>query len=134
MIVCLFGLLGKGVLKMDIVNVLVVLGSDGGEMFIESVDGEGDMVLFLENEDVVLEDMVLRVRLKGLVVGVYSWCGGLVILLLMKLGGWLFDVWWEGVLFYLMGGFNVLLLVVVVGVDVGRGWKRRGRSRRVMLD
>nr|CDP31885.1 Putative protein of unknown function [Podospora anserina S mat+] len=133
-IVCSLGSLGKGVLKTDIVNVLAVPGSDGGETLIESADGEGDTAPLLENEDVVPEDTVSRVRLKGSVAGVYSWCGGLAILLLTKLGGWLFDAWWEGAPFYLMGGFNALLLVAAVGVDVGRGWKRRGRSRRVMLD
>ncbi|KAK4650053.1 hypothetical protein QC762_702790 [Podospora pseudocomata] len=133
-IVCSLGSLGKGVLKTDIVNVLAVPGSDGGETLIESADGEGDTAPLLENEDVVPEDTVSRVRLKGSVAGVYSWCGGLAILLLTKLGGWLFDAWWEGAPFYLMGGFNALLLVAAVGVDVGRGWKRRRRSRRVMLD
>ncbi|KAK4201864.1 hypothetical protein QBC40DRAFT_338718 [Triangularia verruculosa] len=137
-IVCSLGSLGKGVLKVDIVNVLSAPGNTGSdqETLIESADGEGDTAPLLENEDVLPEDTVSRVRLKGSVAGVYSWFGGLAILLLTKLGGWLFDVWVEGAPFYLMVGFNAVLLVAALAIDVGRGVKRvrRGGERRLMLD
>ncbi|KAI0480248.1 hypothetical protein GGR56DRAFT_261441 [Xylariaceae sp. FL0804] len=71
---------------------------------------------------------VPRVRLKGSVAGVYSWCGGAAILLLTKLGGWLFDAASPAAPFYMMAAFNAVLLVASVAVDVVVG--RRGRRAR----
>ncbi|KAH9898939.1 hypothetical protein F4778DRAFT_178089 [Xylariomycetidae sp. FL2044] len=79
-----------------------------------------------------------RVHLKGSIAGVYSWCGGLAILLLTKLGGYLFDVASPGAPFYMMAVFNGVLLVASLGLDLlGRGrergekqgWRTRTRAR-----
>lgn len=96
-------------------------------------DGDGEAAPLLlapsapaaEDDD---DEMVSRVRLKGSVAGVYSWCGGMAILLLTKLGGYLFDTWSTGAPFYLMAGFNGILLLASIGIDVGRA--ARARSRR----
>ncbi|KAL2270460.1 hypothetical protein VTJ83DRAFT_2644 [Remersonia thermophila] len=69
-----------------------------------------------------------RVALKGSVAGVYSWCGGAAILLLTKLGGYLFDAWSRGAPFYLMAAFNAALLVASVGMDLGRAAKARRQA------
>ncbi|KAK3995966.1 hypothetical protein QBC44DRAFT_318849 [Cladorrhinum sp. PSN332] len=123
-IVCSLGSLGRGVLKADIVNVLTLPDGDQ-ETLIESPDGAGDTAPLLENEGVIPEDTVSRVRLKGSVAGVYSWCGGAAILLLTKLGGYLFDVWSTGAPFYLMAVFNAVLLIASIAIDSGRAARRR---------
>jgi MFS family permease len=53
-----------------------------------------------------------RLYLKGSMAGVYSLAGGAGILILTKLGGWLFDQAGWGWPFYLMAGFNAILLAV----------------------
>jgi len=73
------------------------------------------------------------VQLKGSIAGVYSWCGGAAILLLTKLGGYLFDVSSRGAPFYMMAAFNAVLFVVSLGVDVGRSLRdaENGRTARL---
>lgn len=51
-------------------------------------------------------------QLKGSIAGVYSLYGGAGILLLTKLGGYLFDAVDSGSPFYLMAGFNGILFVM----------------------
>ncbi|KAJ5124554.1 uncharacterized protein N7515_008379 [Penicillium bovifimosum] len=51
-------------------------------------------------------------HLKGSIAGVYSLYGGAGILLLTKVGGLLFDVLSSGTPFYIMAGFNGVLLIV----------------------
>ncbi|KKA28065.1 hypothetical protein TD95_003653, partial [Thielaviopsis punctulata] len=66
-----------------------------------------------------------RIELKGSVAGVYSWCGGVAILLLTKLGGYLFDAVSTGVPFYMMASFNAVLFAAVLAVDLSRISKER---------
>ncbi|KAI5924887.1 hypothetical protein F4810DRAFT_709079 [Camillea tinctor] len=66
-----------------------------------------------------------RVHLKGSIAGVYSWCGGAAILLLTKLGGYLFDAASRGAPFYMMAAFNAALLLASLAIDFGRGFGRR---------
>ncbi|KAK4169498.1 hypothetical protein QBC43DRAFT_226715 [Cladorrhinum sp. PSN259] len=123
-IVCSLGSLGRGVLKADIVNVLTLPDGDQ-ETLIDTPDRAGDTAPLLEQPDVIPEDTVSRVRLKGSVAGVYSWCGGAAILLLTKLGGYLFDVWSTGAPFYLMAVFNGALLLASIAIDYGRAARSR---------
>ncbi|GAB1320075.1 hypothetical protein MFIFM68171_10285 [Madurella fahalii] len=124
-IVCSLGSLGRGVLKVDMVNVLSTRPDADQETLIETADGESDTAPLLENEAVLPEDTVSRIRLKGSVAGVYSWCGGAAILLLTKMGGYLFDAWDAGAPFYMMAIFNGLLLLASIGIDIGKAAKRR---------
>ena len=78
-----------------------------------------------EDDDDVDAEVVSRVQLKGSVAGVYSWCGGAAILLLTKVGGYLFDSWSTGAPFYMMAGFNGVLLLASIAIDVGRAAARR---------
>jgi hypothetical protein len=65
-------------------------------------------------------------HIKGSIAGTYSLLGGFGILLLTKAGGALFDSTGPGAPFYMMAGFNAVLLVVCVGVS---GWQfKRQRS------
>ncbi|CAK7268347.1 hypothetical protein SEPCBS119000_003015 [Sporothrix epigloea] len=61
-----------------------------------------------------------RIRLKGSIAGVYSWCGGAGILLLTKLGGYLFDHWSWGAPFYMMAIFNAVLLLASLATGARR--------------
>ncbi|KAK5663877.1 hypothetical protein OQA88_83 [Cercophora sp. LCS_1] len=128
-IVCSLGSLGRGVLKADIVNVLTTPDGDQ-ETLIEPVDGSNDTAPLLETEAVLPEDTVSRVRLKGSVAGVYSWCGGAAILLLTKMGGYLFDKWSTGAPFYMMAVFNGILLTTSLGIDIAKA-KSRGNGLRI---
>lgn len=128
-IVCSLGSLGKGVLKVEVVNVLVHPDGDQETLVEAPADEEdGDAAApLLGNSLVPPEDTVSRVRLKGSVAGVYSWFGGAAILLLTKLGGYLFDVWSTGAPFYLMAIFNGLLLLACFGIDSARAVRARRR-------
>jgi hypothetical protein len=63
-------------------------------------------------------------HIKGSIAGTYSLLGGFGILLLTKAGGALFDSTGPGAPFYMMAGFNVLLLIVGIGVS---GWQTARR-------
>ncbi|KAK3332542.1 hypothetical protein B0T19DRAFT_106182 [Cercophora scortea] len=135
-IVCSLGSLGRGVLKADVINVLTspttTNGDDTETLVIEPADTPSDTAPLLETAaEMPDEDTLSRVRLKGSVAGVYSWCGGAAILLLTKLGGYLFDAWSTGAPFYLMAGFNAVLLVASVAIDVGRARARGGDRLRI---
>ncbi|KAI1653169.1 hypothetical protein F4813DRAFT_279654 [Daldinia decipiens] len=133
-IVCSLGSLGRGVLAAD---VPVVSNDEEGNRISQSNDAETDALLGQDaggssssNISPRRKERVLvsRVQLKGSIAGVYSWCGGAAILLLTKLGGYLFDVASRGAPFYMMAIFNGILFVasIAIGVVVRR---RRSTSR-----
>ncbi|KAK6081938.1 major facilitator superfamily transporter [Seiridium cupressi] len=116
-IVCSLGSLGRGVLSADLpTSSGTTAEQNGGEAEVEPLLENGSTQPAGEGEK-----LVSRVQLKGSVAGVYSWCGGAAILLLTKLGGYLFDVASTGAPFYMMAGFNAILLIAVVAIDLGRG-------------
>ncbi|KAI1170722.1 hypothetical protein F4777DRAFT_568129 [Nemania sp. FL0916] len=133
-IVCSLGSLGRGVLGEDVVLVAGKSSSAGAadaergveedEPLLSNGNGEG------HDGDAGGKKVVKisRVQLKGSVAGVYSWCGGAAILLLTKLGGYLFDALSTGAPFYMMAAFNAALLVASLAVDLRALW-RRGQSR-----
>ncbi|KAK0718405.1 hypothetical protein B0T26DRAFT_646939 [Lasiosphaeria miniovina] len=119
-IVCSLGSLGRGVLKVDVINLLTTPSGDQ-ETVVEALGSPDDAVPLLGSASALPdEDLVSRVRLKGSVAGVYSWCGGAAILLLTKLGGYLFDAWSTGAPFYLMAIFNGLLLLSSIAISIGK--------------
>jgi hypothetical protein len=149
--VCSLGSLGRGVLTVEqarggegvvVAAVAVARGRLGGdeETLVEEGGGETAPLLRAESTLVPGEEVeeeedddddaaaVSRVRLKGSVAGVYSWCGGAAILLLTKLGGYLFDSWSTGAPFYLMAAFNGVLLLATLGIDLGRAACARRRQ------
>ncbi|KAI0542243.1 hypothetical protein GGR58DRAFT_453213 [Xylaria digitata] len=108
-IVCSLGSLGRGVLGDDV--VLRESGLVG--------DAEREALLGNGNGASISVDKVSRVQLKGSIAGVYSWCGGAAILMLTKLGGYLFDALSTGAPFYMMAIFNAVLLTVSLSLDLG---------------
>ena len=61
--------------------------------------------------------------LKGTIAGVYSFAGSLAILILTKLGGYLFDRLGPASPFYLLALFNLILLLAVFGCGVLESYK-----------
>jgi hypothetical protein len=121
-IVCSLGLLGRG-----------VLGAEGGYNLSSQLEGASAQA---RNVDADGENAALvpsttlhnssRSHLKGSIAGVYSLSGGGAILILTKVGGLLFDSE-PGAPFYLMSGFNAILLVVGIGAGIYREvttWKQ----------
>jgi hypothetical protein len=87
-IVCSLGSLGRGVLKAE--HTPTALRGETAPLLYprdDDDDLEEPDTSSIEEEDPAPS----RVRLKGSVAGVYSWCGGAAILLLTKLGRYLFD-------------------------------------------
>ncbi|KAF3356654.1 hypothetical protein VDGD_06462 [Verticillium dahliae] len=114
-IVCSLGSLGRGVLTADLPKTQVVATVEEST---EALEAEDEHAPLLAHDASV--DAVSRVRLKGSIAGVYSWCGGIAILLLTKLGGYLFDSTSVGAPFYMMAVFNGLLLAASLGIDMAR--------------
>ncbi|KAK6950036.1 hypothetical protein Daesc_008359 [Daldinia eschscholtzii] len=124
-IVCSLGSLGRGVLAAD---VPVASDDEEGNGVPHSNDAETDALLGQDaggsgsTSDAgprrKERKLVSRVQLKGSIAGVYSWCGGAAILLLTKLGGYLFDVASPGAPFYMMAVFNGILFVASIAIGV----------------
>lgn len=120
-IVCSLGVLGQGVLAADLQRTSLrdesvpSLAPDEDE----SEDDHGPLIRIAADEAAGS-----RVRLKGSIAGVYSLCGGAAILLLTKLGGYLFDTVNTGAPFYMMAGFNAVLLIASLWVDAAQAFAR----------
>lgn len=116
-IVCSLGSLGRGVLAAELPRAAIrepTLAPD------EDESTEQTPLIRLSTQTT----RVSRVQLKGSIAGVYSLCGGLAILLLTKLGGLLFDKLTTGAPFYMMAGFNAMLLVASLGIDASQTFSR----------
>ena len=119
-IVSSLGSLGRGVLKTDVIRPQASQpqATDENAPLLESSNGT------VPEEELVTS----RVQLKGSIAGVYSLCGGAAILLLTKLGGYLFDVTSTGAPFYMMAVFNAILLAATLAIDLGRGIRARSEG------
>ena len=138
-IVCSLGLLGRGILGLETQDgePSCIAGrrqteSDSGdqrgahdELYIHpNTDSEFSRSLYEEMPDTTLETTSLLDKnslkdhslnhLKGSIAGVYSLAGGAGILLLTKLGGFLFDTKTPGAPFYMLALFNTILLLVAL--------------------
>ena len=69
--------------------------------------------------------------LKGAVAGIYSFYGGLAILVLTKLGGSLFDTVSVGAPFYIMAGFNAILFVACALLGLRKTGEEEDHARGV---
>ncbi len=115
-IVCSLGSLGRGVLTADLPTL-----PSGGAAQSDGVDEANEAAPLLTE---ITPRRASRIRLKGSIAGVYSWCGGAAILLLTKLGGYLFDRWTTAAPFYMMAMFNGILLLASLGIDAGRVFQK----------
>lgn len=126
-IVCSLGLLGRGVQGED--GGYTLSSQLGDEYRARSREGGGDDV-----ETAGSEEEKGMSHSKGSIAGVYSLSGAAAILLLTKLGGYLFDEVAAGAPFYMMAGFNGVLLVVGVVTAAHRELTRARKRRGVALD
>ncbi|CAD6442871.1 33246b01-5900-4ad3-9b0a-afae7ee6c875 [Sclerotinia trifoliorum] len=118
-IVCSLGLLGRG-----------VLGDEGGynlssQLQETASDANSDLRDTTAERTPLISSPSIRKtssrnHLKGSIAGVYSLSGGAAILLLTKVGGYLFDNLSTGAPFYMMAIFNAVLLVIGVGTGIYR--------------
>ncbi|KAL7961499.1 hypothetical protein V8C34DRAFT_273923 [Trichoderma compactum] len=117
-IVCSLGSLGKGILAVEIPRNARRQHSIAPD---EDESTESEPLIRIATA----EEFVSRLRLKGSIAGVYSLCGGAAILILTKLGGLLFDKVSNGTPFYMMAGFNAVLLTATLLVDASQTFSRR---------
>ncbi|UNI14021.1 hypothetical protein JDV02_000704 [Purpureocillium takamizusanense] len=116
-IVCSLGSLGQGVLAAELPRPARREPSLAPE---EDEATESEPLIRLS----AAADSASRVRLKGSIAGVYSLCGGAAILILTKLGGFLFDRVSTGAPFYMMAAFNGILLVASLFMDAAQTFAR----------
>ncbi|KAG0198192.1 hypothetical protein BGX28_008341 [Mortierella sp. GBA30] len=57
-------------------------------------------------------------KYRGSVAGVFSFCGAISIMIMVKLGGHLFDVWMRGAPFVLMGIVHLVIMVMSIYVRI----------------
>lgn len=107
-IVCSLGLLGRGILKDEYLDVEP-----------SQLDTASEATHLLESFPSV-RPSTSRKHLKGSIAGVYSLSGASAILLLTKLGGFLFDRLSPGAPFYMMAVFNAILLIGGIGAGIYR--------------
>ncbi|KAL4784699.1 major facilitator superfamily domain-containing protein [Aspergillus varians] len=122
-IVCSLSVLSNGILNMT--NSAQAAGneafSDGGNSQVSGTAPDSE-------QQPLLEPLAGRTQqqpsnLKGSIAGVYSLFGGAGILLLTKLGGLLFDILSSSAPFYIMAGFNGVLVIVGVVSGLVIHWK-----------
>lgn len=116
-IVCSLASLSQGVLAADAARPSLLEPSLAP---LEDESTEADPLIRLSTE----RNHVSRVQLKGSIAGVYSLSGGIAILLLTKLGGFLFDKLTTGAPFYMMAAFNAVLLIASLGIDASQTYSR----------
>lgn len=135
-IVCSLGLLGHGVLGNED-SEYPKNGSHRRPTVERGEDDHGSEVRVSSSNDRPVQDFadetsgLLRPKpqaevrsfnhMKGSMAGVYSLAGGAGILILTKLGGFLFDRVSTGAPFYMLAVFNGLLLLVSIACDIKRG-------------
>lgn len=115
-IVCSLAVLSNGVLEIDTSNFSQEPHSTKPDQ-INAADNEHVRTDRIPNEEEPLLAKPTTVKLdnlrhlKGSIAGMYSFYGGAGILLLTKLGGFLFDVLSTGAPFYILASFNGILMI-----------------------
>ncbi|KAI9645945.1 hypothetical protein NHQ30_005382 [Ciborinia camelliae] len=126
-IVCSLGLLGRG-----------VLGDEGGynlssQLRDAASDPDPNSNVTAETAPLIVSSSIRKTpsrnHLKGSIAGVYSLSGGAAILLLTKIGGYLFDNLSTGAPFYMMAIFNAVLLVIGIGAGIYREVRTAQKDR-----
>ena len=111
-IVCSLGLLGRAVASPEDLGAEDLSGEPAAEdparSREDSNEQDDESVRLLHDKTSAPTD---RHRLQGSIAGVYSFCGGAGILLLTKLGGYLFDSRSPASPFVMMAAFNGILLI-----------------------
>lgn len=117
-IVCSLGSLGRGIIAAELPRT--ARGAPSLQPDEDESTDENRPLISITADD----EAASRIRLKGSIAGVYSLCGGIAILLLTKLGGYLFDRLSNGAPFYMMAIFNAALLAATLGMDASETFSR----------
>ncbi|KAJ5153999.1 Major facilitator superfamily domain general substrate transporter [Penicillium coprophilum] len=128
-IVCSLAVLSNGILRVSIDNETLRKLYEERRGRGDENDAEPD-----EAQSLLAGSVNRRLEhlshLKGSIAGVYSLYGGAGILLLTKVGGLLFDILSSGTPFYIMAGFNGMLLVIgIVCGGINHFGPSAGRAR-----
>jgi hypothetical protein len=125
-IVCSLGLLGRGVSDSESKCTSGEVEQSSPEANDTLADGSGHLPSEDNEANISQEDESRGllgenslgpkslIDLKGSIAGIYSLSGGAGILLLTKLGGYLFDVKSPASPFYMLSIFNIILLVGIL--------------------
>ncbi|KAH8798506.1 hypothetical protein F5884DRAFT_870159, partial [Xylogone sp. PMI_703] len=118
-IVCSLGLLGRGVLDNE-KSYNFSSQFQVGQATHGIVASDYTETAPLTSAPMTTAETASRNHLKGFIAGVYSLSGGAAVLLLTKLGGYLFDKLSTVAPFYMMAIFNAVLLVSGIGAGLFR--------------
>ena len=135
-VVCLLGIsqIGAIVCSLGLLGRYVLTPSPRGQRSYESGSGSPQLEPHNDTESsredaetsallqYFPEGYETREHLKGSIAGVYSLAGGAGILLLTKLGGYLFDVASPSAPFYMLSVFNAMLLLFGFGCGVSEAY------------
>lgn len=135
-IVCSLGLLGRGILNVqaegdlsDPASPNLAARTEGHSSDTNDTAGAIDPSDEDNTEEAAEDTTLLNGRghsqnhLKGSIAGVYSLSGGVGILLLTKVGGFLFDKVSPIAPFIIITAFNFLLLSAVIASGISVGWR-----------
>ncbi|KAH7329361.1 hypothetical protein B0I35DRAFT_473974 [Stachybotrys elegans] len=117
-IVCSLGSLSRGLIETEPKSPLV--GQQTSVAPDQEEIGEDEPLL----RTAIDGQEISRIQLKGACAGIYSLCGGAAILLLTKLGGYMFDKVSNGAPFYMMAALNCILLAVSLLLDASAAFTR----------
>ena len=103
----------------------IVSSGSGSHVRAAQVDGVNEFTPLMPSHLRRVQASPSRKHLKGSIAGIYSWCGGVGILLLTKLVGFMFDKVDIGTPFFMMAGFNAVLLITASICVAWQSWKDR---------
>ncbi|POS83674.1 hypothetical protein EPUL_004585 [Erysiphe pulchra] len=126
-IVCSLGLLGQAILSKGNADATQFLNRQQNQS--HSGRAESAPLLPSLSGD---RDFKSRIHLKGSIAGIYSLFGGAAILILTKLGGYLFDNVSKGAPFYIMATFNGLWMIAGIIIGIFRELKMRARGVEII--
>ncbi|RKF63942.1 putative major facilitator superfamily transporter [Erysiphe neolycopersici] len=126
-IVCSLGLLGQAILYREHVDATQSLNTQQNQSHANRA--ESIPLLPSLSGDKASRS---RVHLKGSIAGIYSLFGGAAILILTKLGGYLFDTLSTSSPFYIMATFNGLWMIAAVVIGIFRELKMRAEGVEII--
>ncbi|KAG0023409.1 hypothetical protein BGZ82_010750 [Podila clonocystis] len=127
----IFGIAGEYFKKSTVLAVAGIIGAVGSLPFAFTPDGVspaekanfvwvclvgiGQIGMIVTGMS-VLNGVYIDPKYRGSVAGVFSFCGAVSIMVMAKLGGYLFDVWMRGAPFVLMGIAHAVIAVFSIYV------------------
>ncbi|KAG0370794.1 hypothetical protein BGZ54_004043 [Gamsiella multidivaricata] len=127
----LFGYAGEKFKKPTVLAVAGIIGAIGSLPFAFTKEAPGHISNFvfvcmigigqmgmIVTGMTLVNGMYINPKYRGSVAGVFSFCGAISIMIMVKLGGRLFDVWMRGAPFVLMGIAHLSVAIFSVYVRI----------------